>query len=150
MSDRPVVRIATYGIQQRWTNRGAWAAVVYRGEKVTAVSGCATDPTTRNRMSYRAVLEGLKNAPLSSDITIQSDVELVVKSLNHDWKLCDDVLLIYYHEIMRIIEDPGLNHRIKVIKVPMVVVSIAKQAAMKVLGAQNIDDPYHREQPQVF
>lgn len=128
MSERPSARIATYGKQLRWSTVGVWAAVAYLSNGETITSSGYEYQATRNEAGFRAILEGLRSIPFPSDITIQTDLDIVVKALNNEWRLVDSKLRVYYDSIMEIIEHS--DHRIQVVKVPNAVVSAAKRLAI--------------------
>lgn len=79
------------GVEER---HGGWSAIICNesGEIIKELYGGFTD-TTSPRMEIRGVLEGLKAIKESSIVTVVSDSQYVVNTINDNW-------------ILRILEDP--------------------------------------------
>jgi ribonuclease HI len=65
---------------------GGWGVVLIKpsGEEIE-LSG-AHPATTNNRMELTAAIEALRAVPAGSRVTVRSDSELLVKSVNLGWK----------------------------------------------------------------
>jgi len=140
MSERRVIRIVTCGVILPYASTGGWCAIVYNEEEeIRTLQGGIPSPTTRNRASFCAVQKGLASIEYPSDITIQTDLQIVASVLSNEWRVSDRLLLAYYNRIMRLIEDS--EHRVKVVKVPGIAVSAAKRLAIE--AAETVDSlPY--------
>ena len=64
---------------------GGWGALLVEGTTSREMGG--GDPrTTNNRMEITAAIEGLKETPKSSAVTIHSDSEYLVKTMTRNWR----------------------------------------------------------------
>ena len=64
---------------------GGWGALLVEGTTSREMGG--GDPrTTNNRMEITAAIEGLKETPRNSAVTIHSDSEYLVKTMTRNWK----------------------------------------------------------------
>lgn len=64
---------------------GGWAAVIVEDGRMRTVHGGAPE-TTNNRMELAAVINGLKAAAASKDVTVYSDSQYVVLTMVEGWK----------------------------------------------------------------
>lgn len=87
--DDPQTGIFTDGSCQGNPGPGGWGAVFVRDGRVVEERHGFEPRTTNNRMEWTAMIAGLEMAPEDEAITIYSDSQLVVKTLNEwakDWE----------------------------------------------------------------
>nr|WP_322817920.1 ribonuclease H [Tepidiforma sp.] len=85
----PQSGIFTDGSCQGNPGPGGWGAVFVRDGKVVEERHGFEPQTTNNRMEWEAMLAGLEMAPEDEPVTIYSDSQLVVRTLNEwakDWE----------------------------------------------------------------
>ena len=64
---------------------GGWGAVILGDGEQRIVHGNDPD-TTNNRMEIMAVIEGLRNIPSQTDVTVFSDSNYVINTITKNWK----------------------------------------------------------------
>ncbi|MDR0919029.1 MAG: ribonuclease HI [Oscillospiraceae bacterium] len=79
------VELYTDGACSGNPGKGGWGALLKFGEVTKELSGYAPD-TTNNRMELSAVIEGLKALNQPCEVTVFSDSQYVVNTLNKGWK----------------------------------------------------------------
>lgn len=83
----PKVTIYTDGSWRSTTSMGGWATLIVSGSYWKVISGNCKD-TTVPRMEFSAVIAGLEQLTTRCDVTVISDSQLVVKTMNnwiHRW-----------------------------------------------------------------
>lgn len=80
----PQTGIFTDGACQGNPGPGGWAAVFVRDGRVIEERHGFEPATTNNRMEWTAMIAGLEMAPRDEPITVYSDSQLVVRTLN-EW-----------------------------------------------------------------
>ncbi len=80
----PESGIFTDGSCQGNPGPGGWGAVYVRDGRVIAERHGFEASTTNNRMELTAIIEGLEMAPADEPVTVYSDSQLVVRTLN-EW-----------------------------------------------------------------
>ena len=85
----PIVEIHTDGSFIPSTRSGGWAAIIESDDTPTVTISGKIEDTTNNRMEILAVLEALKTLVWPSTVTVYSDSQYVVNSINtwmYNWK----------------------------------------------------------------
>ncbi len=80
----PQTGIFTDGSCQGNPGPGGWGVVFVRDGKVVAERRGFEPQTTNNRMEWTAMIAGLEMAPADEPVTVYSDSQLVVRTLN-EW-----------------------------------------------------------------
>ncbi len=82
-----MITIYTDGACKGNPGPGGWAAVVVDDMgKEKAYSGGPIEATTNQRMEVLAAIEGLSRVPAGSEVTLFSDSEYVIRTMNDGWK----------------------------------------------------------------
>ena len=84
---KPKVTIYTDGSWRSTTKMGGWASLIVSGPYWKIVSDKCT-PTTVPRMELTSVIAGLEQLTVPCDVTVVSDSQLVVNTMNqwiHRW-----------------------------------------------------------------
>ena len=80
-----MINIYTDGSCDGNPGKGGWAAIITNDDKRTVVSGNEAH-TTNNRMELTAVIKGLEASPKGFEVTVFSDSQYVVNTMNRNWK----------------------------------------------------------------
>lgn len=78
----PPAAVYTDGSCQGNPGPGGWGAVLVRGDTLVTERRGFDPATTNNRMELTGVIEGLKLAPTDGEVTLFTDSQLVVRTLN--------------------------------------------------------------------
>ena len=80
------LKIYTDGACSGNPGKGGWAAIIFDDdENQTKISGNEKN-TTNNRMELTAVIKGLEASPKGFEVTVFSDSQYVVNTMNRNWK----------------------------------------------------------------
>jgi ribonuclease HI len=79
------VEIFTDGACSGNPGKGGWGVLLRFGENEKQLSGYSAE-TTNNRMEITACIEGLKALKEPCDVTLFSDSQYVVNTINKGWK----------------------------------------------------------------
>ena len=80
-----MINIYTDGSCDGNPGKGGWAAIITNDDKRTVVSG-NEGHTTNIRMELRTVIKGLEASPKGFEVTVFSDSQYVVNTMNRNWK----------------------------------------------------------------
>lgn len=83
-SDGPQSGVFTDGAARPNPGQGGWGFVHVQDGKIIAQGYGTEKDTTNNRMELRALIEAFKQLPSNAEITVHSDSELCVKTMN-EW-----------------------------------------------------------------
>ena len=81
-----MITVYTDGACKRNPGPGGWGAVVVDGVDLHDYSGGPIPRTTNQRMEILAAIEGLSRTPAGAAVTLRSDSDYVVSTMNEDWK----------------------------------------------------------------
>tara|TARA_Y100001001_G_C7799271_1_gene235643 strand:+ start:142 stop:537 length:396 start_codon:yes stop_codon:yes gene_type:complete len=82
-----MIEIHTDGACSRNPGPGGWAAIILGDGPKRGIHGKGPEEiTTNNRMEILAVINGLRDIPEGSYVTIFSDSEYVIKTMTENWK----------------------------------------------------------------
>ena len=80
-----MINIYTDGSCEGNPGKGGWAAIIIDDEKRAVISGNEYY-STNNRMELTAAIKGLEAAPEGSEVTVFSDSQYLVNTMNRNWK----------------------------------------------------------------
>ncbi|WP_026079603.1 ribonuclease H family protein [Spirulina subsalsa] len=65
---------------------GGWAALLIYRSRTKEIVGSEPSPTTNNRMEMKAAIEGLKALKRPCNVQLYSDSQLLINTMNFNWK----------------------------------------------------------------
>ena len=80
-----MINIYTDGSCEGNPGKGGWAAIIIDDEKRDVISGNEYY-ATNNRMELTAAMKGLEAAPDGYEVTVFSDSQYLVNTMNRNWK----------------------------------------------------------------